>query len=151
MPRARRIVKWGGLVVCVVICAAWGLSIDRNVGHIARCYEASLTYGALYAIILPGDLAGGPTRWFNIQRSDELFWLPIYHSETTGVPSVYFVIVPLWIPFVLIVVPTVIAWRRDRRPKPGHCACGYSLEGNVSGRCPECGKEVATLAHRKVL
>ena len=26
---------------------------------------------------------------------------------------------------------------------PGHCRhCCYNLTGNVSGRCPECGKEV---------
>ena len=34
------------------------------------------------------------------------------------------------------------AWlRRWERKKRGQClGCGYSLTGNVSGRCPECGK-----------
>lgn len=31
--------------------------------------------------------------------------------------------------------------RSERPPPPGHCQrCSYDLTGNVSGRCPECGK-----------
>lgn len=32
-------------------------------------------------------------------------------------------------------------WRNPRKQRAGSCrACGYSLMGNVSGVCPECGK-----------
>jgi hypothetical protein len=49
-------------------------------------------------------------------------------------------ILPLWIPFILVAVPTVLLWRRDRRIPPGHCRkCRYDLTGNTSGICPECG------------
>jgi hypothetical protein len=54
---------------------------------------------------------------------------------------------PLWIPFLLIGLPTGWLWWRDRRRVPaGCCACGYDLTGNISGRCPECGalREVGT-------
>ena len=50
---------------------------------------------------------------------------------------------PCWIPFLLVALPTGILFWRDhrRRITPGHCKkCGYDLTGNVSGRCPECGK-----------
>jgi hypothetical protein len=39
----------------------------------------------------------------------------------------------------LLVVGHIVA-ERYKIP-PGHCQiCGYNLTGNVSGRCPECGK-----------
>ena len=32
-------------------------------------------------------------------------------------------------------------WRRDQRAQQGLCRdCGYDLTGNVSGKCPECGR-----------
>ncbi len=52
------------------------------------------------------------------------------------------VTLPLWLPLLLIAIPTAFLWWREhRRPKPGHCPCGYDLRGNVSGTCPECGHE----------
>jgi hypothetical protein len=48
--------------------------------------------------------------------------------------------VPFWVAALPLSVLTVWLWRRDRRPKPGHCQrCGYDLTGNTSGTCPECG------------
>ena len=37
-------------------------------------------------------------------------------------------------------VPTFVFRQRGKKPKPGHCGCGYDLTGNVSGTCPECGQ-----------
>ena len=47
----------------------------------------------------------------------------------------------MWLPLVLVAVPTAFLWYRDsHRFPPGHSqTCGYNLTGNVSGRCPECG------------
>ena len=56
------------------------------------------------------------------------------------------VTLPMWLPLVLIAIPTAFLWWRDRPPKPGHCPCGYDLTGNVSGTCPECGLEAELTA-----
>jgi hypothetical protein len=63
-------------------------------------------------------------------------------------PSWWAVGVPFWVIVpVLVVLPLrkfvkyVVRWRRRRR---GGCtACGYSLTGNTSGTCPECGSMIA--------
>ncbi len=51
---------------------------------------------------------------------------------------------PLWLPLVVVAIPTAILWHRDRRRiPPGHCQqCEYDLTGNESGVCPECGRLV---------
>ena len=62
-------------------------------------------------------------------------------------PYAWEVYVPLWIPFFIIVIPTVFAFPRARRSLPGHCqVCGYDLTGNVSGICPECGGKISVKA-----
>jgi hypothetical protein len=57
-------------------------------------------------------------------------------------------VVPLWGPLVLFTIYPAMAlirgpYRRHRRHRKGLCVqCGYSLTGNVSGVCPECGEKV---------
>jgi hypothetical protein len=56
----------------------------------------------------------------------------------------------IWFPYWAAMLATglgpgvwVVKRVRRRRPKEGHCVkCGYSLMGNVSGVCPECGARV---------
>jgi hypothetical protein len=39
--------------------------------------------------------------------------------------------------------PFILAWNWRRMHRPGTChLCGYDLQGNVSGRCPECGLQL---------
>lgn len=56
---------------------------------------------------------------------------------------------PIWLPFLIIAVPTAFLWHHDRRRKfkPGRCQnCGYNLTGNISGVCPECGMPTGATA-----
>jgi len=48
--------------------------------------------------------------------------------------------VPLGILILVLVVPTMVLARPDRRALIDHCKrCAYDLTGNLSGVCPECG------------
>jgi hypothetical protein len=71
-------------------------------------------------------------------------WLP--HTGTDGQDSAYWrgIVLPLWIPFLPLTGVTLWLWWRYRPVLVGVCAnCRYDLTGNTSGRCPECGTEVA--------
>ena len=62
-----------------------------------------------------------------------------FHTNSRG----WYISLPLWMPFLLCAIPTVLLWWLDRRRIPsGYCqTCGYDLTGNVSGICPECGEK----------
>ena len=71
-------------------------------------------------------------------------WLE-YTSDSNGEIPWTVARVPLWTVFAVVVTPTAFMFYRDRRRiPPGHCQkCSYDLSGNVSGKCPECGKPIA--------
>ncbi|MGD8454715.1 MAG: hypothetical protein PVJ57_23110 [Phycisphaerae bacterium] len=63
---------------------------------------------------------------------------PIVNSTLTtrSTPTI-----PMWLPTLAIAVIGGI-WSRPRRQHALRCRCGYCLVGNVSGRCPECGRHL---------
>ena len=97
------------------------------------------------------DFAVNASEWIIVGPIDPIltarrfgFVLPrLRVLQVTGVPDSLTVIVPMWLPLVVFAIPTAILWRRDRRPRKGHCPhCGYNLTGNESGKCPECATPV---------
>jgi hypothetical protein len=56
-------------------------------------------------------------------------------------PGYFRMALPLCVPFLVLLIPTLLLWRRERRKlRPGFCrVCDYDLTGNTTGRCPECG------------
>jgi hypothetical protein len=54
----------------------------------------------------------------------------------------WFVRVPLWIPVVVVSVPTLVYWFVLVRARPPwQCrGCGYDLRGTKGDGCPECGR-----------
>ncbi len=155
--RARRIAKWTGVVVCVVIVVTFVASHWWSIEWVGGRCRVFVGGGGVYFVY--GEVAGqdivlniGQPGWFTgafgiTEGGDvrRVYGVPHYWgfqywaSPENGVDA--YLTIPLWLPFLLTTVPTFILWRRDRRPPPGHCQrCGYNLTGNVSGRCPECGE-----------
>ena len=124
-------------MVCLLIGAAWGVSTTWGVWFLG----ATMAFDAANGIVLL-DFYGeelSPTYGWAAGRTTGglgLTWprLDLFRNS-------FVLKLPLWIPFILVAIPTaVLCWRDRHRPPPGHCQrCGYNLTGNVSGRCPECG------------
>ncbi len=132
--RLRGLLKWSGTLACLLIFLVaarswfWRQSVRGDSGDSA----------VILCDTCVGVLWGDWVRHAGRLRANPL-WLH-YGGERGGDGYLF---IPLWIPFVLIGLPTAWLWWRDRRrvAAGGCAACGYDLTGNVSGRCLECGEE----------
>ncbi len=175
MLKRRRILKWIGLVSCVLILGVWVASTIWVVRWTAATRLAVVgsgsclfawfadEYGVWDFLGYPMAYQGSPTelgwliapyqRWPEISL-DNPEWvmgrlgLVAPDMRTThwlnGTPGKRYgthVDIPLWLPFLIVALPTTLLFYRDRkRLQPGNCgACGYDLTGNTSGVCSECG------------
>ena len=143
-PKLRRIAKWVGLGLCVVILClgAWSTTHGLLRGWL------SLHSPSRFILITDGQLS---VRWGPPWDKHDPGWSiePHGFSLVLGTPDFYFssgywsVQLPLWLPLVIVAIPTAILWHRDRPPRKGYCLhCGYNLTGNESGVCPECGTKI---------
>ncbi|MBP7748089.1 MAG: hypothetical protein KA383_18400 [Phycisphaerae bacterium] len=165
--RTRRVCKWVGTILCVLIGAAfahycispyyWQAELPFHVRlrfhqaaiNISHCPLPPQVPGQVddsRVLIQPpmklGSCSVEEARALIASLQHErLIWWPRAHVDW---PSWSFEI-PLWVTFVACAAPTGLMWWRDRlRRRPGFCErCGYDLTGNVSGRCPECGGLIA--------
>ena len=140
--RTRRIAKWAGLVICVVIVGAWALSTNYWIWYNAATYPNFFLVSNRGVTGLGwGTLRGYPGWEMGRTESFALgFNLPdvsFDHLSTT-------VEVPFWLPLTVAAIPTALLWHRDRRTvRPGCCRqCGYDLRASRK-TCPECGTAIA--------
>jgi hypothetical protein len=147
--RLRRVAKWAGMIICVLVVGAWVASLRwMLVGVNYRSFDgAGLRQGGVVLALgkLPRTDLWHPWEvgWTATRRPPvaPLGWWPFTWEEEVcdGV------FVPLWMLFAALALPTGFLWWRDRRRvRAGHCSCGYSLSGLAPGApCPECGKAPA--------
>jgi hypothetical protein len=134
------VAKWVGLFLVLLLCSTWLLTAGWEVGYysdemgigfgtgvffLCTYSRNSVVVTGSYAIPFPLDLG---LRW-------------LYYGHPSG--SGFLLVIPFWLLSSALAIPTTFLWWRDRKRFPaGHCqTCGYDLTGNVSGVCPECGKE----------
>jgi hypothetical protein len=132
----RRWLKHLGVGACVLLLAAGALSFAVTLQCPGPHLTLALRTGILYYWTQTGAESGGielSARWGYHDWWFDFLWVTLRPAYGW---------IPLWVPFLLVFLPTATVCLRDwRRQPPGHCqACGYDLTGNVSGRCPECGR-----------
>ena len=148
--RFRRWLKRIGLAACLLVGIVWAVSLPWSWDYLRKTsvgQEDELAVGLNRGCLLVtrGFVFGPSTPvfgWgFSVTRS-VFFLRPSWGPEISHpYPSILRLVIPLWIPFVLVGVPTGFLWWTDRRRISCHCCrkCGYDLTGNMSGICPECG------------
>ena len=141
----RRIAKWVGLVVCTATLILWVAGSKLDFSYSRRGWTLGLSKGMLRYREYP--------LWYVPPLGAHL---SVYGSFNMGfrAPEVSrrfntYVLMPMWLPFVATVVPTLLLWLPELRRirsgvPPGHCSgCGYNLKGNESGVCSECGAKIS--------
>ena len=161
--RAGRIFKWVGLALCAAIFSAWGVSLlwpfSWRYGEARRSLDvtgglvgyrewtlpdAPIFVEREYAKALDGVFPEGYFR--HVWAADRPINLRYFGIRWPGVSRRSFVrgaFVPLWLPFLIVLIPTIFLFWGDRRYPKGSCqSCNYNLTGNTSGICPECGTPI---------
>jgi hypothetical protein len=158
-PRLRRWTKGTGVVVTLALAISWITSgwlclsfwwdrgagrVMMNGGGVVVAYDPSPP-----PIMRNGFFVDTYDYPSGKPRFQMWVWAPYVGTRAcTGVHQLpqqrFLLLVPFWIPLVVVLVPTaILVWRDRSRIPAGHCGeCGYNLTGNVSGRCPECGTAI---------
>ena len=153
--RIRRVLKWAGVAALAVIIAANIFSAWWEIDWISPYHDRwiSCANGTVSAEFMAGAPRGevffilDTTPGWAFERTSKarMTWRPSFQKVRASFRpvEVWTIVVPLWMPFLILAAPTGLLWWLDRPPPRGHCQqCGYDLTGNVSGRCPECGTEI---------
>jgi hypothetical protein len=133
-----RILKWVVTATCVATTLTWAASAKWTIIHTASSGEVGIGGGCAYSYW--GHFTR--TGWHLYPRNKAKWWIDVQRGRDGTM-----VLVPLWMPALMLAALSVALWRRDRPIPSGRCSCcGYDLTGNVSGRCPECGSAVGSQA-----
>ena len=146
--RAARRVSRAGLLASAIIVIAFLVSLKWGYSYTPRrsVYSGMPISGVGCSDGVLLLIFGGPftVRWHWGHKIGPSFlsWR-LWYPKSAFEGSVGLLIIPLWMPFLVVFVPSLILLWRSRPPNPGHCPnCDYDLTGNVSGVCPECGTKI---------
>ena len=137
LPRLRKVCKWTGLVLSVLLLVVWvgsgwyGLHVRTQHWNI-DLMRGVLVFAEADPMFGPHVFVRHPLRIERLSPHAQFAWWFYWNPD-------YFCTAPLWCPLVGAAVPTAVLWRRDRRfSKPVLCKqCSYDIRGVAV--CPECG------------
>ena len=143
-PRLRRVVKWGGPALAVMLAIVWVWAGFRYMYIETSCgADVSVSSGRLgirYIRVNPGDMLSN-TITFGAHKDGFELWFDRFIQ-----PGAWMISIPLWFPAVLFIVIGGVGWfaesRARRRALLKPCnECGYSRVGLAGDApCPECGR-----------
>jgi hypothetical protein len=143
------LLRWFGLSLSVGVAILFVTSLIVPLQYRGESIGLALVGGAVS--IESHNPALRLSGWLQNPVRSPIRWLPssCFGGESDASGQIYYVTcrqwwLPLWLPFILVALPTELLWWYHRRsPAPGHChACGYDLTGNQSGICSECGTRI---------
>ena len=164
----RRRAKWVGVVVSLplmfmLIGSNWySFTVTRNgsQGFEGLRIAAGLVTIDRARMADPILTPGKGVVWTRMLKSG-IVWFRFEWKTSTAVPpdpmgSYVFIVFPIWMPLLLVALPTFWLWRVDRRVQPWQCAkCRYDLRGLEGGGdegedavCPECGEAITASGTR---
>lgn len=146
--RFRQTCKWLATAIASLILVAWPLSRWWLVSlALPNQRSVSIMSGCLFAGTDPAPVDGEPSvpsgLYFQENLMGELGMFWNFRHVKSRLKE--FIVVPLWAPLLVVLLPAAIMWRGDlivrRRRRAGLCAsCGYDRRGLVGTTpCPECG------------
>jgi|CXWL01.1.fsa_nt_gi hypothetical protein len=153
--RIRRIAKWAGACLCVLIVGAWGMSLRWGVSFYHREWRVTIAASSVNTLVATsGPYFDHLERKYKSRGAEWFFYrIPLFFYSDYGLTWPHQVkcgtfgdatdtVIPLWLPLLPIVFTTAVLFYFDhhRGPRFGCCPqCGYNMTGNESGICPECG------------
>ncbi len=147
--RWRRMLKWAGLLLCVVLAITLWISHSYRMGVFVRDRWIFVENGDIRMVVYIHGVKRPFSKCFLEPLGEYAGW----HSEIESNPPTgvnpwitRHSKEPIWFFLLVACAATgLVCWLnwRGRPSPPGHCkSCGYDLTGNVSGVCSECGVAV---------
>lgn len=134
-----RSLKYAGLAMAGVVFLTWAVSTQRVFGTSIDGYTVLIADGSCFLFHGFNDWTYDDTYTAFCGLRPGGFGLCM--PSKAALWGLWSFVLPLWIPFLIVGVPTLFFfWRGRRAVLQGHCrSCGYNLTANTTGVCPECG------------
>jgi len=155
MRRRVSVVGWvAGVLACAIVIGAYGLAWNRPLAWGVDRWDLVFVVGRgnvyIYRVNANRMFPVTATELAQIARDYSDTYSEVCQLRWRPEAAAGIVIIPMAIPLGVLVTVGVCCWWYGRRKPAGVCrGCGYDVTGNVSGRCPECGRAIGAKGRQK--